>query len=95
MVANGRVSEVRVEGTPAEIAAGEARVEWSGEYDNVVFLGYPFLTKHERWVPDDETGKLNKVIDPVLLDIGIPIKILYWSPTHHCFACVRSDVYGG
>lgn len=68
---------------------------WDGPLEGIGFIGYPFITSQAEMIfdPESDDGKPDKVITPRLPDLGLPLKVLYFSNEHHCFVVVRSDVY--
>ncbi len=98
MVANGNSAHLEnnlpvTEMQAAKLTEGDGNIKWIGKLDDVIVVGYPYIVSHETIELDPETMTPGRVINYTLPDLGIPLKILYWSSDYHGFCCVRSDVY--
>lgn len=71
------------------------KLKWNGKPDSILFVGYPrIFSKIEGY--EDEDGDRQKRIVPVMntsLEKQFDLLTLFYSVEHHCFACVRKDVY--
>jgi hypothetical protein len=85
------IAELKLKGTPEDINAGKARIEWIGELHAVCYVGYPFLGVNVIYSQENPDKVIRR--DKFVLDIGIPLRTLYASDEHQAFVCVRSDVY--
>jgi hypothetical protein len=85
------IAELSLKGTPPQIADGQAKIAWVGEPHAVCYIGYPFLGVNVVYSQENPDKVIRR--DQFVLNIGIPIHVLYYSNEHQAFVCVRSDVY--